>query len=104
MILYRNDGALDCEPSAEFGAAGGSTTTWGCTISDSDVRASDFGLDLDLVKLTGGGGATTRTDDICLRVFYTPEPGLLLQLASGVLALAMFGKRRRCANDCAQRR
>jgi hypothetical protein len=35
-----------------------------------------------------------------LQVAYTPmpEPGLLLQLASGVLALAVLGKRRRCAN------
>ena len=78
--------------------AGGSTTTWGCTISDSDVRASNFGVDLDLVKVSGGGGSTMRADDICLTVFYTPEPGLSLQLASGVLALAVLGKRRRCAN------
>ena len=28
-----------------------------------------------------------------------PEPGLLLQLASGVLALVVLGKRRRCANS-----
>ena len=78
--------------------AGGSTTTWGCTISDSDVRASDFGVDLDLVKLTGAGNVTMSTDDICLTVFYMPEPGLLLQLASGALALAVLCKRRRCAN------
>jgi hypothetical protein len=78
--------------------AGGSATTWGCTISDADVRASDFGVDLDLVRRTGGGNATMRTDDICLTVFYLPEPGLLLQLVSGLLGLAMLDKRRRSAN------
>jgi hypothetical protein len=74
--------------------AGGSTTTWGCTISDSDVRASNFGVDLDLVKLTGGGGAEMSTDDICLRVFYTPEPGAVLQLLSGGVGLAWLQRRR----------
>jgi hypothetical protein len=78
--------------------AGGSTTTWGCTISESDLRSSNFGVDLDLVKLTGGDGATMSTDDICLKVFFVPEPGVLLQLASGVLVLAVLGERRRCAN------
>jgi hypothetical protein len=74
--------------------AGGSTTTWGCTISDSDVRASNFGVDLDLVKLTGGDGATMRTDDICLRVFYAPEPGAMLQLFAGGVGLAWLQRRR----------
>jgi hypothetical protein len=74
--------------------AGGSTTTWGCTISDSDVRASNFGVDLDLVKLAGGGGATMWTDDICLTVFYAPEPGAMLQLVSGGVGLAWLQRRR----------
>jgi hypothetical protein len=74
--------------------AGGSTTTWGCTISDSDVRASNFGVDLDLVQLTGGSGATMSTDDICLTVFYTPEPGAVLQLVAGGVGLAFLNKRR----------
>jgi hypothetical protein len=33
------------------------------------------------------------SDKICL-----PEPGLMLQLASGLLGLAMLDKRRRSAN------
>jgi hypothetical protein len=74
--------------------AGGSTTTWGCTISDSDVRASNFGVDLDLAKLTGGGNATMMTDDICLTVFYAPEPGMMLQLLSGGVGLAWLQRRR----------
>jgi hypothetical protein len=74
--------------------AGGSTTTWGCAISDSDVRAFNFGVDLDVVKLTGGGSATMWTDDICLTVFYAPEPGALLQLVSGVAGLAWLQRRR----------
>jgi hypothetical protein len=74
--------------------AGGSTTTWGCTISDSDVRASNFGVDLDLVKRTGASNATMSVDDICLRVFYLPEPGALLQLVSGGVGLAWLQRRR----------
>ena len=74
--------------------AGGSTTTWGCTISDSDVRASNFGVDLDLVRLTGSGAATMWTDDICLTVFFAPEPGALLQLVSGGVGLAWLHRRR----------
>jgi hypothetical protein len=74
--------------------AGGSTTTWGCTISDSDVRASNFGVDLDLVKLNGGGVAAMSTDDICLTVFYAPEPGAILQLVSGGVGLAWLQRRR----------
>ncbi len=74
--------------------AGGSATTWGCAISDADVRASNFGVDLDLVRLTGSGGATMWTDDICLTVFYLPEPGVMLQLASGVVGLAWLQRRR----------
>jgi len=74
--------------------AGGSATTWGCTISDSDVRASNFGVDLDLVKQAGGGAATMFTDDICLTVSFVPEPGALLQLVSGGVGLALLQRRR----------
>jgi len=74
--------------------AGGPATMWCCTISDSDVRASDFGVDLDLVKLTGGGAATMSVDDICLTVFYAPEPGVMLQLVSGGVGLAWLQRRR----------
>jgi len=74
--------------------AGGSAATWGCTISDADVRAPNFGVDLDLVKLTGGGTATMGTDDICLTVFFLPEPGLMLQLISGGVGLAWLQRRR----------
>jgi hypothetical protein len=74
--------------------AGGSTTTWGCVISDADVRASNFGVDLDLVKLSGGGGATMRTDDIRVTVFFAPEPSALLQLVSGGVGLAWLQRRR----------
>jgi len=74
--------------------AGGPATTWGCTISDSDVRAPDFGVDLDLVKRSGGGIATMYTDDICLRIFYMPEPSAALQLISGVVGLAWLRRRR----------
>jgi hypothetical protein len=74
--------------------AGGSTTTWGCTISDSDVRASNFGVDLDLVRLAGGGGATMMIDDICVTVFFAPEPSALLQLVSGGVGLVWLQRRR----------
>ena len=74
--------------------AGGPTTTWGCTISDTDVRASNFGVDLDLVRLSGSGNATTMIDDICLTVFFAPEPGLILQLLSGGAGLAWLQQRR----------
>jgi hypothetical protein len=74
--------------------AGGSATTWGCTISGSDVRAADFGVDLDLIRLNGGGNATMMTDDICLTVFYLPEPGAMLQLVSGGIGLAWLQRRR----------
>jgi hypothetical protein len=77
-----------------FELAGGSATTWGCTISDADVRASDFGVDLDLVKRAGGGAATMGTDDICLTVFFLPEPGGMLQLISGGIGLAWLQRRR----------
>jgi len=83
-------------------AAGGSTTTWGCVISDADVRASNFGVDLDLVKLSGGGGATMRTDDICVTVFFAPEPGAILQLVAGGVGLAFLNKRRLRKNRRAQ--
>jgi hypothetical protein len=38
------------------------------------------------------------TDDICVTVFFAPEPGLLLQLAAGLLGLVVLDKRRRSAN------
>ena len=49
---------------------------------------------LDLVQLSGGGNATTMTDDICLTVFFAPEPGLMLQLLSGGAGMAWLQRRR----------
>jgi hypothetical protein len=74
--------------------AGGPASMWGCAISDSDVRSPDFGVDLDLARVSGGGSATMATDDICLTVFYLPEPGALLQLLSGGVGLAWLQRRR----------
>jgi hypothetical protein len=60
-----------------------------------------------VIVITGSGNRVADSFDgdsgaagaPLLQVAYTPmpEPGLLLQLASGVLALAVLGKRRRCA-------
>lgn len=75
--------------------AGGPATTWGCAINDSDVRTPGFGVDLDVVRRTGGGNAQMHTDDICLRVFYMPEPGAILQLIAGGVGLAWLQRSRK---------
>jgi len=49
---------------------GGTTDLWGLTISDSDVRSSDFSFWISLTSNKSGGGALV--DAMWINVHYTP--------------------------------
>ena len=60
-------------PSTEAEAVyGGSTDVWSTTYTDSDIRGSDFGVDIRCAR-TGGTAASGGVDHVRCRVYYT-EP------------------------------
>jgi hypothetical protein len=81
VLLGNGDGSFDVDAFLVVGDGPFATAV-------ADLDGDTFA---DLITANGNSDDVTVTP--------TPEPGLLLQLASGVLALAMLDKRRRRAND-----
>lgn len=50
---------------------GGAADVWGTTLTDSDIRASTFGLDFSLDFTGAGFNETSQIDAILIRIYYT---------------------------------
>lgn len=60
---------------------GGAADTWSAGLSDSDIRASTFGIDFSAWDSLGGGGTEARVDCISIRVYWEYKPS---QIAASV--------------------
>jgi hypothetical protein len=71
----------------------------GCTPGvDCTSYPFDGGIGAVPCEESGGESITCGNYQVTIAVANLPEPGVLLQLASGLLGLALLDKRRRCAN------
>ena len=62
-------------PGVEFVSYGGAADDWNAGLTDSDIRASTFGVDLSALNTDGGGYHIPYVYYCCVRIHYTAPAG-----------------------------
>jgi hypothetical protein len=79
---------------------GSSTDKWGLTLAESDVEATNFGVLVTAVKVTGGGGAQLLVDHVQITVHYTAGQAVSITAATETdTARPLFASRINLASE-----